>query len=57
MATLFALFAEVARDLISERTREGLAKAMSSGRKLGRPKGTRWTNADVPDGPVTRTLP
>ena len=38
--TLFALFAEVERDLISERTREGLAKARASGRKLGRPKGS-----------------
>ena len=40
MITLFALFAEVERDLISERTREGLAKARASGRKLGRPKGS-----------------
>ena len=41
MTTLFALFAEVERDLISERTREGLARATrSSGRKLGRPKGS-----------------
>ena len=40
MTTLFALFAEVERDLISERTREGLAKARASGRKLGRPKGS-----------------
>ena len=39
MTTLFALFAEVERDLISERTREGLARARASGRKLGRPKG------------------
>ena len=38
--TLFAPFAEVERDLISERTREGLAKARSSGKKLGRPKGS-----------------
>ena len=37
MTSLFALFAEVERDLISERTREGLAKARSSGTKLGRP--------------------
>ena len=34
MTTLFALFAEV------ERTREGLARARSSGRNLGRPKGS-----------------
>ena len=40
MTTLFALFAEVERDLISERTREGLARARSSGRKLRRPKGS-----------------
>ena len=40
MTTLFALFAEIERDLISERTREGLARARSSGKKLGRPKGS-----------------
>ena len=39
MTTLFALFAEVERDLISERTREGLARARASGKQLGRPKG------------------
>ena len=38
MTTLFALFAAVERDLICERTREGLARA--SGRQLGRPKGS-----------------
>ena len=31
MTTLFALFAEVERDLISERTREGLARARRRG--------------------------
>ncbi len=40
MTTLFALFAEVERDLISERTREGLARARASGKTLGRPKGS-----------------
>ena len=40
MMTLFALFADVERDLISERTREGLARARASGKKLGRPKGS-----------------
>ena len=32
MTTLFALFAEVERDLISESTREDLVRARSSGR-------------------------
>ncbi len=40
MTTLFALFAEVERDLISERTGEGLANAKASGKTLGRPKGS-----------------
>ncbi len=41
MVTLFALFAEVERDLpISERTKEGLAAAKARGKLLGRPKGS-----------------
>ena len=40
MITMFGLFAEIERDLISERTKEGLAKARASGKTLGRPKGT-----------------
>ena len=39
LVALFGLFAEVERDLISERTREGLASARAKGRLLGRPKG------------------
>lgn len=39
MIALFGLFAEVERDLISQRTREGLAAARAQGRLLGRPKG------------------
>jgi DNA invertase Pin-like site-specific DNA recombinase len=39
MVALFGLFAEVERDLISERTREGLASARAKSRLLGRPKG------------------
>ena len=41
MIALFGLFAEVERDLISERTKEGLATARAAGKMLGRPKGTR----------------
>ena len=39
MVALFGLFAEVERDLISERTKEGLATARAQGKMLGRPKG------------------
>jgi len=37
--TLFGLFAEIERDLISERTKDGLAAARKKGKQLGRPKG------------------
>lgn len=40
MITMFSLFAGIERDLISERTKEGLAKARIMGKLLGRPKGT-----------------
>ena len=39
MIAMFGLFAEVERDLISERTKEGLAAAKAKGKLLGRPKG------------------
>jgi DNA invertase Pin-like site-specific DNA recombinase len=41
MVTMFGLFAEVERDLISERTREGLIAVSAKGRIPGRPKGSR----------------
>ena len=37
---MFGLFAEIERDLISERTREGLAAAKAKGNLPGRPKGS-----------------
>ena len=37
--SMFGLFAEIERDLISERTKEGLAAAKAKGKRLGRPKG------------------
>lgn len=40
MITMFSLFAEIERDLISERTKEGLARARAEGKLLGRPKGS-----------------
>jgi DNA invertase Pin-like site-specific DNA recombinase len=39
MVAMFSLFAEIERDLISMWTKEGLATAKVSGKRLGRPKG------------------
>ena len=39
MITMFSLFVEIERDLISERTKEGLKRARAQGKLLGRPKG------------------
>jgi DNA invertase Pin-like site-specific DNA recombinase len=40
MITLFSLFAELERDLISLRTKEALANKRAQGIRLGKPKGT-----------------
>lgn len=39
MITLFGLFAELERELISMRTREAIVIARAAGKKLGRPQG------------------
>jgi DNA invertase Pin-like site-specific DNA recombinase len=39
MVTLFGLFADIERELISLRTKEALAAARASGKRLGRPQG------------------
>jgi DNA invertase Pin-like site-specific DNA recombinase len=44
MVTLFSLFAEIERDLIAERTKEGLAAARAKGKHIGRPKGALGTS-------------
>jgi DNA invertase Pin-like site-specific DNA recombinase len=41
MVTLFGLFAEIERELISLRTKEALATARAAGKRLGRPPGAR----------------
>ena len=46
MITMFALFAEIEMDLISERTRQGLIAAKEKGKLLGRPKGTGKSKLD-----------
>ena len=40
MITLFSLFAELERDMISLRTKEALAAKKAQGQTLGKPKGT-----------------
>jgi DNA invertase Pin-like site-specific DNA recombinase len=44
MITMFGLFAEIERDLISERTKEGLTAARAKGCLPGRPKGVLGTS-------------
>lgn len=46
MITLFGLFAEIERDLISERTKLGLIAAREKGKLLGRPKGSGNSKLD-----------
>lgn len=46
MTTMFSLFAEMERDLISERTKQGLAAARAKGKILGRPRGRGKSKLD-----------
>lgn len=54
---LFGLLAEIERDLISERTKAGLARARAEGKKLGRPKGsTGKSKLDGREAQITELL-
>ena len=44
MFTIISAFAQLERDIISERTKAGLARARARGKTLGRPKGARKGN-------------
>ena len=46
MVTMFGLFAEIERDLISERTKSGLAAARARGKRLRRPPGSFSSRLD-----------
>lgn len=46
MVGMFGLMAEIERDLISQRTKAGLAAARAKGKQLGAPKGARWSKLD-----------
>ena len=56
LAFAFSLSAQIERDLISQRTREGLARRIASGQKLGRPMGGQYVGVgrDTPYGLVLR---
>jgi DNA invertase Pin-like site-specific DNA recombinase len=57
MVTLFGLFAEVERELLSLRTKEALAALRAAGRRLGRPRGTRGTSKlDGKEGEIQTLL-
>ena len=47
MTTMFSLFAEMERQLISERTKQGLNAARAQGKLLGRPKGIGKSKLDA----------
>ena len=49
LITIFSMMAELERDFISERTKEGLRARKAKGIKLGKPKGTVQTSMYDPD--------
>jgi DNA invertase Pin-like site-specific DNA recombinase len=52
---MFGLFSEIERDLLSERTKMGLANAKAKGKKLGRPTGSLGKHKL--DGKESKRLP
>lgn len=56
MITLFSLFSELERDLISLRTKEALASKKAQGIQLGKPKGTVQKSKFDSDVPKIKEL-
>ncbi len=56
MVTMFSLFAEIERDLISARTKEGLARARAAGKLLGRPPGPGKSKLDKHEAEIRTKL-
>jgi len=49
LAFAFGLSAEIERNLISQRTKEALARLKSEGKILGRPKGSLSKRQNLPE--------
>lgn len=56
MVTMFGLFAEIERDLISLRTKEGIAAAKAKGKLIGRPKGKGKSKLDGKEEEISMLL-
>ena len=57
LVTLFSLFADIERELIALRTKEGLAAARAAGKRLGRPKGKLgWSKLTGKEDEIRRLL-
>ncbi len=56
MITMFSLFAEIERDLISERTKTGLIRAKAEGKLIGRPKGNGKSKLDGKENDIQEML-
>lgn len=56
MVTMFSLFSELERDLISQRTKEAMAVKKSKGVRLGKPPGTIQASKFDKDRPVIEEL-
>ena len=55
LLAIYGYFAQTEREIISERTKQGLAAAKASGKKLGRPKGCLlYTSPSPRDGLKSR---
>jgi len=56
MITMFSLFAEVERDLISIRTKTGLMRSKAEGKLIGRPKGRGKSKLDGKEDEIKELL-
>ena len=56
MITMFSLFAEIERDLVSERTKNGLNRAKAEGKLIGRPTGNGKSKLDGKENDIQDLL-